>query len=46
MLKVANAKLLEDVNEEEIIFTVEEITALGLDWELHEEIADYVKNNL
>ena len=44
-LKADNAKLLEGVSAEELIFTVEEITALGLDWKIHEEIADCLKKN-
>ena len=44
-LKAADAKLLEGVTEEELIFTVEEMTALGLDWKIPEEIADYLKKN-
>ena len=37
-------KLLKDVPEEELLFTVEEITALGLDWTTHEMLANYMKN--
>ena len=44
-LKAANEKLLEGVTEDELIFTVEEMTALGLDWNIHEEIANYLKKN-
>jgi hypothetical protein len=45
-LMAANAKLLDGVSDCELIFTAWEITALGLDWNIHEEIAKYVKNNL
>ena len=44
-LKAENAILVEGVSEEELIFTVEEITALGLDWKIHEEIAECLKKN-
>ena len=43
-LNATNAKLLEDVPEEEIIFTAGEITALCLDWTTHAMIGDYMKN--
>ena len=39
-----NAKLLEDVPEEELIFTAGGITALGLDWTTHSMIGDYMMN--
>ena len=38
-----NTDLLKDVPEEELMFTVEELTALGLDWKTHEMLADYLK---
>ena len=44
-LMASNAKLLDGISDCELIFTAWEITALGLDWNIHEEIAEYVKNN-
>ena len=37
------AKLLIGVTEEEIIFTVEEITVFGLTWKEHEEMVKFFK---
>ena len=44
-LNAVSIKLIEDVPEEELFFEAFEMTTFGLDWKLHQEIADCVRDS-